>query len=88
MPEISRFYGIIITMYYEYGRHQHPHFHARHGRYKASFTISPPALLAGAMPRRQQNLILAWAELHQEELLENWERIKREQVLKKIHGLK
>lgn len=88
MPEISRFYGIIVTMYYEYGRHQYPHFHARYGRYKASFTISPPVLLAGAMPRRQQNLILAWAELHQEELLENWERTKQEQTVRKINGLK
>ncbi|MCX6050823.1 MAG: DUF4160 domain-containing protein [Chloroflexi bacterium] len=59
MPEISRFYGIIINMYHEVGRHQHPHFHARYGDYKASFTIQPPVLLIGAMPRRQQNLILA-----------------------------
>jgi len=40
MPEVSRFFGIIITMYYETGTHQHPHFHARFGEYRASFTVS------------------------------------------------
>lgn len=47
----------------------------------------PPTLLAGVMPRRQQNLIIAWAELHQEELIENWQRIELEQPLGKIEGL-
>lgn len=74
-------------MYYEFGRHQQPHFHARYGNYKASFTITPPALLARIMPRRQQHLILAWAELHQEELLENWRRVEQEQPFVRIVGL-
>jgi hypothetical protein len=87
MPEISRFYGIIINMYHEVGRHQHPHFHARYGEHKASFTIEPPVLLAGAMPRRQQNLILAWAELRHSELLKNWQLAEQEQLLQKIKGL-
>jgi len=75
-------------MYYEYGRHMLPHFHARYGDHKASFTISPPSLLAGAMPRRQQYLILAWAELHQEELLENWWLVEQEQPLNRIERLR
>ena len=87
MPAISRFFGIVIAMYYEFGRHQQPHFHARYGDYRASFTIMPPTLLAGTMPRRQQNLIVAWAELHSEELLENWQRIELEQPLIEIEGL-
>lgn len=87
MPEIARFLGIIITMYYETGTHQQPHFHARFGEYRASFTIDPPALLAGAMLRRQQHLILAWAELHQEQLLDNWERTIQEAPLMRIEGL-
>ena len=74
-------------MYYEFGKHQLPHFHARYGEYRASFTIIPPALLAGAMPRKQQNLILAWAELHQEELIENWQHSESDQPLGKIDGL-
>ncbi len=87
MPEISRFYGIIITMYYEYGRHQRPHFHTRYGVYRASFTINYPELLAGSMPKRQQRLVLAWAELHQVELLDNWQRVTEEQPLLYIAGL-
>ena len=58
------------------------------GKYRASFNIVPPVVLAGAMPRRQQNLIIAWAELHQEELMENWQRVKLEEPLRKIEGLK
>jgi hypothetical protein len=87
MPEVSRFLGIIITMYYEAGTHQKPHFHARYGEYRASFTVDPPAVLAGAMPRRQQHLILAWAELHQDELLANWDRVVQDDALRHIDGL-
>ena len=87
MPEVSRFYGIIITMYYVTGMHQRLHFDARFGEYRATFAIDPPALLAGAMPRRQQHLILAWAELHQEELLSNWDRVAQEDALQWIKGL-
>jgi hypothetical protein len=50
MPEISRFYGIIIRIFYESGRHQLPHIHAAYGEFVASYSIDPPALLAGAMP--------------------------------------
>ncbi|MBV7329542.1 DUF4160 domain-containing protein [Chloroflexi bacterium TSY] len=85
---MSSFHGIVINIYYESGTHQLPHFHARHGKYKASFTFSPPALLAGTLPRRQQNLILAWAELHQDELAENWELASQEAPLNKIEGLR
>lgn len=87
MPEIARFRGIIIRMFYEFGRHQRPHFHAVYAEYTASFSIDPPALLAGAMPRKPQNLIVAWAELHQEELMEDWELAKQQLPLKKIEGL-
>lgn len=57
MPEIARFYGIIIRIFYEAERHQLPHFHAAYGEYVASFTIEPPALLAGLMPRKQHILL-------------------------------
>jgi hypothetical protein len=88
MPEISRFYGIIIRIFYEVERHKLPHFHAAYGEHLASFTIEPPALLAGLMPRKQHNLIIAWAELHQEELLENWQRAMEQRPLQRIEGLK
>jgi len=85
MPEISRFHGVVITMYFD-DQHQ-PHFHARYGEYRASFTINPPALYAGAMPRRQQNMILGWAEIHGQALLENWYRARLGQPMQKIGGL-
>ncbi|MCP4165423.1 MAG: DUF4160 domain-containing protein [Chloroflexi bacterium] len=87
MPEISCFHGIIIAMYFESGRHHRPHFHARYGEYKASVAIDPPTILAGALPRRQQNLVLAWAELHQKELLDNWHRASQQKPLQTITGL-
>ena len=87
MPEIARFYGIIIRVFYETTRHQLPHFHAAYGDHLASFTIDPPALLAGSMPRKQLHLILAWAELHQDDLLANWERARDQLPLHKIPGL-
>ena len=85
MPEVSRFHGIIIRMYYD-DRHQ-PHFHAYYGEYAALYSIDPPALYEGAMPRRQQNIILGWAEVHQDELLENWERARRGDLPLKVKGV-
>ncbi len=67
MPEISRFFGIIIRMFVEAGGPHHtPHFHAYYQEYVAIYNIDKIELLAGTMPRRQERLVLAWAELHQE----------------------
>lgn len=88
MPEIARFYGIIIRIFFESGRHQLPHIHAANSEYVASYTIDPPALLAEVMPRNQQNLIMAWIELHQEELLENWQLVSQNQPPNRLEGLR
>jgi hypothetical protein len=88
VPEISRFLGITIRIFTELTRHELPHFHASYGEYLASYTIDPPVLLAGVMPRRQHNLILAWAELHGEELLENWRLCQQHLPTTKIEGLR
>jgi hypothetical protein len=89
MPEISRFLGIIISMYWEADApHQAAHFHVRHGAYRASYGINPVVQLAGALPLRQQRLVEAWAEIHQEELLDNWERVQRSQMPLKVKGLR
>ncbi len=65
MPEISRFFGIIIRMYWEMNmRHHAPHFHAYYQDSVAVFSIEPVELLAGELPRRQIRLVEAWAELH------------------------
>ena len=84
MSEVSRFHGIIIRMYFD-DRH-YPHFHAYYGEFAALFTIDPPALYEGSMPRRQQNITLGWAEVHREELLENWKQARAGLPLDRIEG--
>ncbi|MFN3409655.1 MAG: DUF4160 domain-containing protein [Limisphaerales bacterium] len=77
MPELSRFFGIIIRMFVEVGgRHNTPHFHAYYQGQVGVFGIEPVELLAGQLPRRQQRLVEAWAELHQEALMDNWRRLQ------------
>ena len=77
MPEISRFFGIIIRMYLEVGApHHFPHLHAYYQDNIAVFSIDPIELISGSMPKRQQRFIEAWAELHQEELLVDWHRLQ------------
>lgn len=69
MPEISRFFGIVITMYYD--EHPPPHFHARYGKQRLVVRISDGAL-TGKLPPRAVGLVLEWWSLHQQELAENW----------------
>lgn len=77
MPELCRFFGIIIRMYFEIGGPHHvPHFHAYYQDDVAIFSLEPIALMAGRLPTRQQRLVEAWAELHQAELLEDWQRLQ------------
>ncbi len=72
MPTISMFFGIIIRMYYAPGDHPHPHFHAYYNEYKATVNIRTGEIIEGNLPVRQTKLVLAWAELHQEELMADW----------------
>jgi hypothetical protein len=77
MPELSRFFGIIIRMYMEIdGPHHRPHFHAYYQDQVGIFGIEPIELIAGSLPKRQCRLIEAWAELHQAELVADWERLQ------------
>jgi len=74
MPEISRFFGIVIRMYNEPNkRHYLPHFHAYYQGDSAVFIIDPIAMLEGSFPARQRRLVEAWAEIHQTELKSDWE---------------
>lgn len=89
MPEISRFFGIIIRMYAEPAvPHHRPHFHAYYQNQVAVYSIDPIEILSGALPRRQQRLVEAWVEIHQGELLENWERLQSGQLPYKIAPLR
>jgi muramidase (phage lysozyme) len=77
MPEISRFFGIIVRMFAEVGEQHHlPHFHAYYQDHVAVIGIAPVELLAGSLPARQKRLAEAWAELHQDELLADWQRLQ------------
>jgi hypothetical protein len=88
MPVISRFQGITVYLYTERDApHRLPHFHVYYGEYLASFAITPPGLLEGSLPRRQLRLVLAWAELHEEELEENWWRVQNGQSPHQVEGL-
>ena len=77
MPELSRFFGIIIRMYWEANApHHNSHFHAYYQDEVGVFSIDPVELIAGSLPKRQQRLVEAWAELHQQELLDDWKRLQ------------
>jgi Domain of unknown function (DUF4160) len=88
MPELCRFFGIIIRMYMEVGQpHQLPHFHAYYQGDAAVFGLEPIDLIAGTLPRRQRRLVEAWAELHQAELIADWERLQAGQAALPIEPL-
>ena len=72
MPEISRFEGIIITMYFN--EHKPPHFHATYNGVEAQFDLNEGAFTKGALPSKQARLVLAWYELHKEELIDIWNK--------------
>jgi hypothetical protein len=81
MPELSRFFGIIIRMYMEAGQPHHlAHFHAYYQDEVAVFSLDPVDLIAGSLSRRQRRLVEAWAELHQEELIADWQRLQSGQA--------
>jgi len=85
MPEISRFLGIIITMYFN--EHNPAHFHARYGEYKAEIAIETLSVIAGRLPPRVLGLVMEWAALHRSELMEDWDLARRQADLKKIAPL-
>lgn len=88
MPEISRFFGIIIRMYVEAGGpHHRPHLHAYYQDDVAIYGVDTIELLAGSLPQRQQRLVEAWAELHREELMVDWELLQSGRPPRKIEPL-
>ncbi|HOJ71903.1 MAG TPA: DUF4160 domain-containing protein [Syntrophorhabdaceae bacterium] len=86
MPEISRFFGIVIIMYYD--DHNPPHFHARYGNYSIVIRIEDFAILEGYLPPRALGLVIEWADIHKNELLKNWQLSKEHKPLFPIEPLK
>ena len=88
MPELSRFYGIVVRMFVEpSGKHNEPHFQAYYQEHSAVVGIAAVSMIAGSLPRKQQRLVEAWAELHQEELLADWHLLLAGQTIEPIKPL-
>ena len=85
MPEICRFYGIIIRMYFV--DHPPPHFHAEYGEYEALITIENLQVFSGDLPSRAFKLVEEWASLHRGELFDLWTKARQSQPLSKIEPL-
>ena len=85
MPQVSRFFGVVIYMYFN--DHTPPHFHAEYGEYEAVYTIETLEILRGKLPRRAHGMVLEWAVLYRDELRENWVRARQMQSLEPIEPL-
>jgi hypothetical protein len=85
MPEICRFYGIVIKMYF--ADHAPPHFHAEYAEHEARIAIDSLAVISGKLPARAMGLVVEWATLHQQELSELWARASRLEQLHRIDPL-
>ncbi len=85
MPEISRFLGIVITMYFN--DHNPPHFHARYEDSRALIGIEPLELREGQLPPRVLGLVIEWGKLHQAELMQNWTTLAKEGIFRRIAPL-
>jgi hypothetical protein len=89
MPVISMFYGLLVSMYFiDSKRHRLPHIHVRYQNDEAVFSIPDGRLLEGRLPTGKTKLLLAWIEIHQEELMANWALAINGQPIFKIDPLK
>lgn len=82
MPEISRFFGIVIRMFFVGVEHNPPHFHAYYGDESAIFSIKTLEILEGKLSPRVKGLVVEWAEMYKEELLEKWDLLQKDNVEK------
>ena len=85
MPTISRFYGLLIRMYFD--DHNPPHFHVVYGEYQAVMAIEDFGILEGDLPPRALGLATEWARIHRAELMDEWDRARAGQALLPIDPL-
>ena len=85
MPEISRFFGIVVKMFWN--DHNPPHFHAFYGDEQALIEIDSLSVFAGRLPPRVLGLVIEWATLHRQELLDDWHRGRTNESLLRIEPL-
>lgn len=86
MPEVSRFFGIVIRMFYD--EHNPPHFHAQYGEFNTVIRINDYAVLEGYLPPRALGLVTEWANMYKDELVKNWELARNNKEPLKIKPLK
>jgi hypothetical protein len=85
VPEISRFFGIVIKMFFD--DHNPPHFHAEYADTVVLIDIRTLSVFSGRLPPRAMGLVIEWATLHQQELLADWHRAQAQQELRRIAPL-
>ena len=85
MPEICRFYGIVIRMYFD--DHNPPHFHAEYAGNEVRVDIASLAVISGRLPPRALGLVMEWTAIHQSELQELWEKARNLEPLHKLEPL-
>ena len=83
---VSEFFGIKIYMYWD--EHFPEHFHAEYGKFKVLVSIKESAVLKGAFPAKQLKLVLAWSEIHKDELVNNWNAAREHGKISKIEPLR
>jgi hypothetical protein len=89
MPVLSRFYGLIISMYYlDKKQHNLPHIHVRYGDDEAVYSIPEGELLEGKLPKKRERLILAWIEMRKEDLMTNWALASKGETIFPIEPLR
>ena len=89
MPVISRFFGIIVMMFYlDRNRHNRPHIHARFQEDEVVIGIPQGDILEGKLPPTKMKLLLAWVEIHKAELMEDWKRASKGNPVSKIEPLR
>jgi hypothetical protein len=85
MPEICRFYGIVIKMYF--ADHSPPHFHAEYAEHEARIAIGNLTVVSGTLPPRAMGLVAEWASLHQQDLSALWDKARRAEPLGRLDPL-
>ena len=85
MPEISRFLGIVVQMYFN--KHNPPHFHVKYNNYRAQIDIETLRIIGGHLPPKVFSLVVKWASIYQEDLRKNWRNILENGTFTKINPL-
>ncbi len=89
MPIVSQFYGIIIRIFFnDSEKHHLDHIHAQYNEYDAIYSISQLKVLDGFLPKKQHNLVIAWMEIHKDELVALWNVAQSDGEFFKIDPLK